>query len=416
MPNFPSDLPSEQRHEPKEVIPTVSPDRMPEHPDQLSTNNKELQEQRASLEERTQDRALREITEKIEEPDAQTKAFSSHLLRMAHIPDGPYQFTQRLLDRTLQYGKILATLLMRHEQEPDPKKRQKILLDVMERIREYSNIILMVFLHDNLSTSRTEKLAWGKERSVYDLSSVGSYVEAMKYFARNDEKAARNVLERYVRTDILSVGAEEEVDEGTQRVIQGITEELFTMVRTVLFPAVQRQVREFADTGFFRSFWNQTKSTASFVGDWVSTPFSNAARDRMAAAIDPICNMSAGDVSKMAPVVRDLASIVGNVSLNNKQALALTRTILGGLVFHVGTMALTAGSGFILKGVQAPKLAVAGYAAAAGTVAAGRTAALPSYQFMNALSVEKLDHYVSERSRTSRRIGSRQTGQQQSAS
>lgn len=351
------------------------------------------------------DQVSRAIDAVEQAPSAVQEAIMNALLDRAGIPAGAFAYSQNLRDQVLQYGKTLAQDIAVYERLTDKGKREAQLQTIFDRVENYTENLIQQFVLDNTSADRRETLkkTYQKKRverirDTYKLDLLAAQMEIAASLSIKERAKALKRAEEYVRNMYLGLTSGEATDEKTKGIIRSLSENLVEQAQQHVLPVLEKNVREFAKQSFIKSFWNRAKQTGRFALDWVSVPFSTAAKDRMAQSMTPLAELGPlNALKKAAPIVCDFAKTAYNISLNHHEALLLLASTAGAVSFDIALTAATWGVGAGVKGLHitgnAAKVggtAVKGLSAISAGFAVGKTMLRPLYGMREKLSFANL--------------------------
>lgn len=326
------------------------------------------------------------------------------ILAAAQLPDmDQFTYSEELHDDLIMYAKDVKDLYERYDNETDEKKRQERLKSVVKTVKFAADKLFQQFILDN-TTGQARKDAQKQNilrlrKDPHELNSLIAHVGAMKAITEGDEERALEIEEHYVKDNVFdrwhSVGWRNYPSYSEARsLMRAVAQTRLSFAKNFLLPALNKKIEEFAAMGYWKTLWWRTKQTGGFVRDWVSVPFSEEAKQRMADSFVPVIELGAKGMEKLLPALKDLAAIAYNVSLSKGQLCALAKTLAGSLTFDVATCALSMGVGPAMKGVQAPAGVTAGVATLTKATEAGKAAIGIPHFFADVLSAEKMDKYV----------------------
>jgi hypothetical protein len=331
------------------------------------------------------------------------------LLERAGIPLGKYSYSPELLKKILEYGKTLSDDIQRYNKETNKGLREKKLQVIFDRTEHYTENVIQQFVLDNTLADGKDSLSkmyqtkrMERIRDTYKIDLLAAQMKIAASLVTQDGPGALDHAEKYIRSKYIGLQSKVPVDDRTEEIMKSFSANLVEQTQKYVVPVLEKNVREFAKKSFVRSFWNRAKQTGSFALDWVSVPFSDKAKDRMAKSMTPLAELGPMNaLKKTAPIVCDFAKTAYNISINHQEALALLASTAGAVSFDIALTVATWGVGAGIKGAHlagnAAKVggtAVKSLSALSAGFAVGKTTLRPLYGLTNKLSFAKLEEKV----------------------
>lgn len=341
---------------------------------------------------------------------AETKGlqpYADMLLEKAGIPQGQFRFTQELLEKVKMGATAMRDLTERMGTVAagNSAAMERAQVQLAQQIVFSAETILSQFVKDNLGEEHAQRLNTARLERTQETMSLRSAADQLRIIsdlAKGDSEGARLSALHYVAKHILhlpsgartamylseiamtstvntlhkKIGIETGDQQATplskemqkrmgiersERVVDtqatlllSFADKQVELLERVVLPVIKQKVQEFRARGFSGSFESRANTTGSLIADWVSTPFQEGSRDRIADSMLPAFTMPAmGGYAKLMPIITDFVSTAFSFSPDVGQVLELLKSVAGALAFDGLAFAATLGAGSAVKSMQA---------------------------------------------------------------